>query len=47
MTETTASVFQSLPSESMAQVTDTVGYLQDHVEVKVMRDLDETSVEVR
>ncbi|CAG9113715.1 unnamed protein product [Plutella xylostella] len=38
MTETTGSVFQSLPGETMERVTDTVGYLQDHVEVKVVDD---------
>ncbi|CAH2076045.1 unnamed protein product, partial [Iphiclides podalirius] len=36
MSETTASVFQSVPGDSIDTVAETVGYLQDHVEVKVV-----------
>ncbi|XP_038214705.1 medium-chain acyl-CoA ligase ACSF2, mitochondrial [Zerene cesonia] len=36
MTETTASVFQSLPTDGVDLVAETVGYLQDHVEVQVV-----------
>ncbi|CAK1549414.1 unnamed protein product [Leptosia nina] len=36
MTETTASVFQSLPEDSVETVAETVGYIQDHVEVQVV-----------
>ncbi|XP_052754750.1 medium-chain acyl-CoA ligase ACSF2, mitochondrial [Galleria mellonella] len=38
LTETTASVFQSLPGDSTELVSETVGYIQDHVEVKVVDD---------
>ncbi|XP_063376010.1 medium-chain acyl-CoA ligase ACSF2, mitochondrial-like [Cydia fagiglandana] len=36
MTETTAAVFQSLPDDSTDLVAGTVGYIQDHVETKVV-----------
>ncbi|XP_045494607.1 medium-chain acyl-CoA ligase ACSF2, mitochondrial [Colias croceus] len=36
MTETTASVFHSLPTDGVDLVAETVGYLQDHVEVQVV-----------
>ncbi|XP_026733289.1 acyl-CoA synthetase family member 2, mitochondrial [Trichoplusia ni] len=36
MTETTASVFQSIAGDSTDLVAETVGYIQDHVEVKVV-----------
>ncbi|KAH9629718.1 hypothetical protein HF086_001531 [Spodoptera exigua] len=36
MTETTACVFQSVPGDSIDVVAETVGYIQDHVEVKVV-----------
>lgn len=35
MTEATASVFQSIAGDSTDLVAETVGYIQDHVEVKV------------
>lgn len=35
MTETTACVFQSIPEDSVEVVAETVGYIQDHLEVKV------------
>lgn len=35
MTETTASVFQSVSNDTIDVVAETVGYIQDHVEVKV------------
>ncbi|XP_041982730.1 medium-chain acyl-CoA ligase ACSF2, mitochondrial [Aricia agestis] len=38
LTETTASVFQSVPGDSVDVVAETVGYIQDHVEVKVVDD---------
>uniref|UniRef100_A0A0K8W2N9 Medium-chain acyl-CoA ligase ACSF2, mitochondrial n=1 Tax=Bactrocera latifrons TaxID=174628 RepID=A0A0K8W2N9_BACLA len=36
MTETTAVIFQSRPDDSMEQILNTVGHLQDHVEAKVI-----------
>ncbi|CAB3223913.1 unnamed protein product [Arctia plantaginis] len=36
MTETTASSFQSLPDDSIDLVAETVGYIQDHTEAKVV-----------
>ncbi|CAF4847270.1 unnamed protein product [Pieris macdunnoughi] len=36
MTETTASVFQSLPGDNVDVVAETVGYIMDHVEVQVV-----------
>ncbi|XP_053960304.1 medium-chain acyl-CoA ligase ACSF2, mitochondrial-like [Anastrepha ludens] len=36
LTETTAVIFQSRPADSMEQILNTVGHLQDHVEVKVV-----------
>lgn len=36
LTETTASAFQTLPGDSLEQVLNTVGHLQDHVEAKVI-----------
>lgn len=36
MTETTASIFQSLPGDSIDVVSNTVGYIQDHLETKVV-----------
>ncbi|XP_053960303.1 medium-chain acyl-CoA ligase ACSF2, mitochondrial-like [Anastrepha ludens] len=36
MTETTACIFQSRPGDSMEQILNTVGHLQDHVEAKVI-----------
>ncbi|XP_013142902.1 PREDICTED: acyl-CoA synthetase family member 2, mitochondrial [Papilio polytes] len=42
MTETTASVFQSKPGDDIDIVADTVGYIQDHVEVKVVDEDGET-----
>ncbi|XP_075154074.1 acyl-CoA synthetase family member 2 [Haematobia irritans] len=36
LTETTASVFQSRPGDSMEQVLNTVGHVQDNIEVKVV-----------
>ncbi|XP_050673878.1 medium-chain acyl-CoA ligase ACSF2, mitochondrial isoform X2 [Leptidea sinapis] len=36
MTETTASNFQSLPDDSVDKVAEHVGYIQDHVEAKVV-----------
>ncbi|GBO98300.1 Acyl-CoA synthetase family member 2, mitochondrial [Eumeta japonica] len=36
MTETTAAVFQSLPGETEEQITQTVGYIHDHLELKVV-----------
>ncbi|XP_026315818.1 acyl-CoA synthetase family member 2, mitochondrial [Hyposmocoma kahamanoa] len=38
LTESTASIFQSLPDDSINMVAETVGYIQDHVEVKVIDD---------
>lgn len=35
LTETTACVFQSVEGDSIDVVAETVGYIQDHVEVKV------------
>ncbi|CAH0581128.1 unnamed protein product [Chrysodeixis includens] len=40
MTETTASVFQSIAGDSTDLVAETVGYIQDHVEVKVVDEED-------
>ncbi|XP_068632529.1 medium-chain acyl-CoA ligase ACSF2, mitochondrial [Battus philenor] len=42
LTETTASVFQSLPEDSLDVVAETVGYIQDHVEAKVINECGET-----
>ncbi|CAK1601302.1 unnamed protein product [Parnassius mnemosyne] len=42
LTETTASVFQSMPGDSIDTVAETVGYIQDHVEVKVINEKGET-----
>lgn len=36
MTETTASIFQSRPGDTMEQVLNTVGYIQDDIEAKVI-----------
>uniref|UniRef100_A0A2H1WA28 Medium-chain acyl-CoA ligase ACSF2, mitochondrial n=1 Tax=Spodoptera frugiperda TaxID=7108 RepID=A0A2H1WA28_SPOFR len=36
MTETTACIFQSIPGDSIDVVAETVGYIQDHVEAKVV-----------
>ncbi|KAI5643379.1 AMP-binding enzyme domain-containing protein [Phthorimaea operculella] len=36
MTESTASIFHSLPDDSIDTVAETVGYIQDHIEVKVV-----------
>ncbi|XP_050347021.1 medium-chain acyl-CoA ligase ACSF2, mitochondrial [Nymphalis io] len=36
LTETTASVFQSLPGDSIDVVAESVGYIADHTEVKVV-----------
>ncbi|XP_017480363.1 PREDICTED: acyl-CoA synthetase family member 2, mitochondrial-like [Rhagoletis zephyria] len=36
LTETTAVVFQTRPGDSMERILNTVGHLQDHVEVKVV-----------
>ncbi|KAM3964189.1 medium-chain acyl-CoA ligase ACSF2, mitochondrial-like [Aphomia sociella] len=36
LSESTASIFQSLPSDSTELVSETVGYIQDHVETKVV-----------
>lgn len=36
MTETTASIFQSRPGDSMEQVLNTVGHVQDNIEAKVV-----------
>ncbi|KAJ0175528.1 hypothetical protein K1T71_008687 [Dendrolimus kikuchii] len=36
LTETTASVFQSIEGDSIDIVAETVGYIQDHVEAKVV-----------
>lgn len=36
MTETTGGVFQSLENEDEYQSTSTVGYIQDHMEAKVV-----------
>lgn len=36
LTETSASAFFSLANESMEQTTETVGFLQDHLEAKVV-----------
>ncbi|XP_017467586.1 PREDICTED: acyl-CoA synthetase family member 2, mitochondrial-like [Rhagoletis zephyria] len=36
MTESTAVIFQSRPGDSMEQILNTVGHLQDHVEAKVI-----------
>ncbi|CAD6998220.1 unnamed protein product [Ceratitis capitata] len=36
MTETTAIIFQTRPGDSMDQILNTVGHLQDHVEAKVI-----------
>ncbi|KAG6445660.1 medium-chain acyl-CoA ligase ACSF2, mitochondrial [Manduca sexta] len=41
MTETTACVFQSVPGDSIDMVAETVGYIQDHVEVKVVDETGE------
>ncbi|KAI8422885.1 hypothetical protein MSG28_006622 [Choristoneura fumiferana] len=38
MTETTAAVFQSLPNDNTELVAETVGYIQDHIETKVVDD---------
>ncbi|KAJ2949958.1 hypothetical protein O0L34_g11281 [Tuta absoluta] len=38
MTESTASIFHSLPDDSIDMVAETVGYIQDHLEVKVVDD---------
>lgn len=35
MTETSAVVFQSLQYETMQQVTETVGHVQEHTEAQV------------
>lgn len=36
MTETSASIFQSRPGDSMEQVLNTVGHIQDNIEAKVV-----------
>ena len=36
MTETTASIFQSRPGDTMEQVLNTVGHVQDNIEAKVV-----------
>ncbi|KAL4715522.1 hypothetical protein ACJJTC_009148 [Scirpophaga incertulas] len=36
LSESTACIFQSLPEDDVETVADTVGYIQDHLEVKVI-----------
>ncbi|XP_013185304.1 medium-chain acyl-CoA ligase ACSF2, mitochondrial [Amyelois transitella] len=38
LTETTAAVFQSLPGDNVDKVAETVGYIHDHTEAKVVGD---------
>lgn len=42
MTETTAVIFQTLPGDKLEQITDTVGHVQDHVEIKVVDEKGKT-----
>ncbi|CAH0407094.1 unnamed protein product [Chilo suppressalis] len=42
LSESTACIFQSMPDDSVDTVAETVGYLQDHLEVKVVDDKGQT-----
>lgn len=36
MTESTAVIFQTFPNDTIDKITDTVGHVQDHLEIKII-----------